>query len=45
MCSGNVGGPLVDEHARDGAMLYTDNASVSGGTGREHKTIRHSARE
>ena len=36
---------FVDEHAGDGAKLYTDDASAYGGTGREHETVKHSARE
>lgn len=45
----NVDGPtlrgFVDRHASDDAKLYTDDASAYGGTGREHETVKHSARE
>ena len=36
---------FVDEHASDSAKLYTDDASAYAGTGREHETVKHSAKE
>ena len=36
---------FVDAHASDDAKLYTDDASAYRGSGREHETVRHSARE
>ena len=36
---------FVDEHASEGAKMYTDDASAYGGSGREHETVKHSAKE
>ena len=36
---------FVDEHASDNAKLYTDDATAYRGTGREHDTVKHSAKE
>ena len=36
---------FVDEHASDGAKLYTDDTSSYGETGRERETVKHSAQE
>ena len=36
---------FVDEHASEGAKLYTDDATAYRGTGRAHETVKHSAKE
>ena len=38
-------GGFVDEHASDGAKLYTDDSTAYRGTDREHETVKHSAAE
>ncbi len=38
-------GGFVDEHASDGAKLYTDDATAYRGTARKHETVKHSVAE